>query len=310
TSLICLVSALALSSTVLSAKCGNQDCGKDTPCCVKGFCNRNAMYCAPFNCEAENSHSPQSCWNTAHCVDETADFSQPASGAFAQIAEYKGSPAKAKYVSKFEPSNAKLANGQLELELVKQPDGKGFGAVVIGTRAIQYGTVTAVMRSGSTSGGVVSSLIIRNDKVGDEIDFEFVGADKSTVQSNYYWHDELDYTKMIKSHPLPDTTQNHHTYQIQWSPEEINWVANNKAFRKVRRADTWDPVAKVFKYPDSESYVSFSVWDGGAGEPGTAAWAGGKTNWGAAPFAVGIKSISVSCFFKGNDTTHVPPAGA
>ncbi|KAJ1836431.1 putative glycosidase CRH2, partial [Coemansia sp. RSA 2706] len=308
TTLLCLISALALSSTVLGAKCGNQDCGKDTPCCVKGFCNRNAMYCAPFNCEAENSLSPQSCWNTAHCVDDVADFSHAES--FAQIASYKGNPRAAKYVSKFEPSNARQANGQLELQLVKQADGKGFGAVVIGTRAIQYGTVTADIRSGSTSGGVVSSFIIRNDKAGDEIDFEWVGQDPATVQSNYYWRNQLDYTKMVRSPALTDTTKNYHRYQIQWTPEEIVWAVDNKPFRVVRRSETWDPAAKVFKFPDSESYVSFSIWDGGAGEKGTADWAGGKVNWGAMPFVMGVKQLSVSCHFKGNDTTHVPPPGA
>ncbi|KAJ2450978.1 putative glycosidase CRH2 [Coemansia sp. RSA 2336] len=304
-------SSVLLISTLGSAwgaKCGQQDCGKDTPCCVKGFCNRNAMYCAPFNCEPDHSLSPQSCWNTAHCVDDVADFTKTADGAFAQIADYHGRPEHGKYVSKFEPSNAKQAHEQLELELKRQADGKGFGAVVTGTRAIQYGTVTAVMRSGSLSGGVVSSFIIRNDQLGDEIDFEFVGADKLTVQSNYYWHDHLDYTKMVKSPVVADTTLHYHTYQIQWTPEEIVWLVDDKPFRSVRRADTWDPAARVFKFPDAEAYVSFSIWDGGSGAKGTADWAGGKINWSAGPFVLGVKHVSVNCFFKGNETTYKPPS--
>ncbi|KAJ2046721.1 putative glycosidase CRH2 [Coemansia sp. S16] len=283
-----------------------KDCGKDTPCCVKGFCNRNAMYCAPFSCEPGNSLSPDSCWNTAHCIDNTADFTKPASGAFAQIADYKGNPEQGQYVSKFEPSNAQLSNSQLELTLVKQSDNKGFGAVVTGTRAIQYGTVTAVMRSASTSGGVVSSMIVRDDVKGDEIDYEFVGADRSTVQSNYYWNNELDYTKMVKSPALPDTTQNYHTYQIVWTPDSITWIVNGQAFRTVKRSDTWDPSTGVFKYPEAESYVSFSVWDGGSGEKGTSDWAGGAINWAAGPFVMGIKSVTVDCFYKGNNT-YKPP---
>ncbi|PIA16746.1 concanavalin A-like lectin/glucanase [Coemansia reversa NRRL 1564] len=268
------------------------------------------MYCAPFNCEPSNSLAPNSCWNTPHCVNDMADFSKPNNGAFAQIAAYKGNPANAKYVSQFEPSNAKQANDQLELTLVKQADNKGFGATVIGTRAIQFGTVTAVIRSGSTSGGVVSSMIIRNDALGDEIDFEFVGSERNTVQSNYYWHDNLDYTKMIRSHSVSDTTKDYHKYQIQWTPDQIVWHVDDKAFRTVKRADTWDAATKTFKYPDSESYVSFSIWDGGSGEAGTAAWAGGKVQWGAAPFVLGVKSVNVECYYKGNETTYKPPAGA
>ncbi|KAI9506272.1 concanavalin A-like lectin/glucanase domain-containing protein, partial [Coemansia spiralis] len=268
-------------------------CSKDTPCCSKGFCNKNALYCAPFSCEPANSHAPESCWSTPHCVNHVADFSKPES--FAQAADYKGNPSTALYVSRFEPSNAKLVNNQLELALVKQPDGKGFGATTISTRAIQYGTVTAVVKSASTSGGVVSSLVIRNDNIGDEIDFEFVGSDRATVQSNYYWHNELDYTKMVKSPPLPDTTANYITYQIIWSPDSIQWVANGQNFRTVTRAQTWDSSANAYKFPDSESFISFSVWDGGSGAKGTADWAGGAINWGAAPFAMGVKSISVDC---------------
>ncbi|KAJ2846854.1 putative glycosidase CRH2 [Coemansia erecta] len=299
-----LVSLLLTSSLVIAGKCGTQTCGKDTPCCVKGYCNNNAMYCAPFSCEPENSFGTKSCWTTAHCVDSVADFTKPAGPHFAQIASYQGEPQTAAYVSQYEPSNAKLANEQLELSLVKQPDGKGFGAVVIGTRAIQYGTVTAVVKSGCKSGGVVSSMIIRNDKIGDEIDFEFVGADKYTVQSNYYWHNELDYTKMVKSHPLPDTTANYHTYQIVWSPDTIQWKVNDQLFRTVKRSDTWDAAKGVFKYPEAEAFISFSIWDGGSGAKGTSDWAGGPINWSASPFNLAVKSIAVNCYYKGNETTY------
>ncbi|KAJ2499040.1 putative glycosidase CRH2 [Coemansia sp. RSA 1972] len=302
------LAAAAVLQTATAAKCGSQDCGKDAPCCVRGYCNANAMYCIPFNCEAQNSYSADSCWDTAHCVKSNVNFGS--ANAFAQIADYKGDPSKAAFVSQFEPSNAKVAGGELQMELVKQGDGKGFGATVINTRAFQYGTVTTVMRSGCASGGVVSSFIIRNDKVGDEIDFEFVGADKSTVQSNYYWHDQLDYTKMVKSQVVSDTTKNDHTYQIQWTPDQIVWAVDGNAFRTVKRSDTWDAGSGTFKYPDSEAYVSFSIWDGGSGAQGTSDWAGGAIQWGQGPFVAGIKSVDIDCYYKGNETTYTPPGSS
>ncbi|KAJ2717261.1 putative glycosidase CRH2 [Coemansia spiralis] len=260
-----------------------------------------------INCEPQNSFSPQSCWATPHCVESSVDFG--GHRAFADIAGYNGDPATAAFVSQFEPSNARLRGDELQLELVKQPDGKGFGATVINTRAIQYGTVTAVMRSGCAGAGVVSSFIIRNDKIGDEIDFEFVGADPATVQSNYYWHNQLNYTNMIKSPPLTDTTKNFHTYQIQWTPDQIVWLVDGAGFRTVKRGDTWDPASGTFKYPDAEAYVSFSIWDGGAGAKGTSDWAGGATRWEQGPFVAAVKSVDISCFYKGNDTTYTPPGG-
>ncbi|KAJ1661324.1 putative glycosidase CRH2, partial [Coemansia sp. RSA 25] len=302
------IALAALVQTALAAgKCGTQTCSQSTPCCVGGYCNSNAQYCMPILCEAANSYSPTSCWNTAHCVKSNVAFSSPSS--FAQIANYNGNPADAAFVSQFEPSNAKVSNGELQMTLVKQNSGAGFGATVIGTRAFQYGTVTAVMRSGCASGGVVSSFIIRNEKVGDEIDFEFVGADKATVQTNYYWHNQLDYTKMIKSPVLPDTTVNFHTYQIQWTPDQIVWMVNGNAFRTVKRSDTWDAAANTFKYPDSESYISVGIWDGGSGAKGTADWAGGAIQWNKQPFVAAVKSITIDCYYNGNETTYVPPGG-
>ncbi|KAJ2907874.1 putative glycosidase CRH2, partial [Coemansia aciculifera] len=302
------IALAALVQTALAAgKCGTQTCSSSTPCCVSGYCNSNAQYCMPILCEAANSYSPTSCWNTAHCVKSSVTFGSPNS--FAQIADYDGNPADAAFVSQFQPSNAKINNGELEMTLVKQSNGAGFGATVIGTRAIQYGTVTAVMRSGCTSGGVVSSFIIRNNNVGDEIDFEFVGADKSTVQSNYYWHEQLDYTKMVKSPALPDTTLNFNTYQIQWTPDQIVWVVNGNAFRTVKRSDTWDASVNAFKYPDSEAYISFGIWDGGSGAQGTSEWAGGAIQWNNQPFVAAVKSVTIDCYYNGNETTYVPPGG-
>ncbi|KAJ2417202.1 putative glycosidase CRH2 [Coemansia sp. IMI 209128] len=302
------IALAALVQTALAAgKCGTQTCSQSTPCCVGGYCNSNAQYCMPILCEAANSFSPSSCWNTAHCVKSNVAFGSP--NAFAQIADYDGNPADAAFVSQFEPSNAKVVNGELQMALVKQNNGAGFGATVIGTRAFQYGTVTAVMRSGCASGGVVSSFIIRNEKVGDEIDFEFVGADTATVQSNYYWHNQLDYTKMVKSPALSDTTLNYHTYQIQWTPDQIVWLVNGNAFRTVKRSDTWDAAANTFKYPDSESYISVGIWDGGSGAKGTADWAGGAIQWNKQPFVAAVKSITIDCYYNGNETTYVPPGG-
>ncbi|KAJ2383746.1 putative glycosidase CRH2, partial [Coemansia sp. RSA 2559] len=295
-------------SAVAAGTCGTQTCSKSTPCCVSGYCNSNAMYCMPINCEPQNSYSAGSCWNTAHCVKDSVNFGS--SNAFAQIADYNGDPSTAAFVSQYQPSNADISNGELELTLVKQSNGAGFGATVINTRAIQYGTVSTVMRSGCLSGGVVSSFIIRNNDIGDEIDFEFVGADKLTVQSNYYWHDQLDYTKMVKSPQVSDTTTNYHTYAINWTPDSITWSVDGNAFRTVNRADTWDSSVNAYKYPDSEAYISYSIWDGGSGAKGTSDWAGGAIQWGADPFTAAVKSISIDCYYKGNDTTYVPPGGS
>ncbi|KAJ2434495.1 putative glycosidase CRH2, partial [Coemansia sp. RSA 2424] len=96
---------------------------------------------------------------------------------------------------------------------------------------------------------------------------------------------------------------------IQWTPDQIVWTVNGNAFRTVKRSDTWDAAANTFKYPDSESYISVGIWDGGSGAKGTADWAGGAIQWNKQPFVAAVKSITIDCYYNGNETTYVPPGG-
>ncbi|KAJ1675737.1 putative glycosidase CRH2, partial [Spiromyces aspiralis] len=304
--LVTAFAAFLASATVRAdGKCGGNTCDEFSPCCNGSYCSSGALYCMPGLCDPSKSYKPDSCWKVAHCIDQKVDFSSK--NAFAPIADYEGDPSKTAFVSQWTPNHASIQNGKLSLTLEKDGD-SSLGATVLNTRQIQYGQVSAVVQSGCASPGVVSSVIIRNDKIGDEIDFEFVGGDISTVQSNYYWHNQLDYTKMIKSPHIGDTTQELHTYQINWTPDEITWAVDGKPFRTVKRSDTWDDSAKAYKYPDSEATVSFSIWDAGAGgAQGTIDWAGGLVDWSKGPFNMQVKSIDISCYYKGNDTTYTPP---
>lgn len=59
------------------------------------------------------------------------------------------------------------------------------GTVLASTSYMWYGNVKAKMKS-SRGSGVVTAFILLSD-VKDEIDFEFIGSDLSTVQTNYYF---------------------------------------------------------------------------------------------------------------------------
>ncbi|KAJ1919916.1 putative glycosidase CRH2 [Mycoemilia scoparia] len=304
-SIFSITAALVATTAHAGGKCGKNVCDKFSPCCNGQYCNTGALYCMGGLCDPENSFKPDSCWNVAHCVDQKLKFSD--SNAFADIDDYKGDPSKTAFVSQWKPNNAKIENGELVISLKKTND-KSLGATVLNTRRIQYGVISTVMKSGSTGPGAVSSVIVRNDNVGDEIDFEFVGKDVTTVQSNYYWHNELDYTKMVPSQKLSDTTQNYHTYTIDWDPNRIIWSVDGQEFRTVKRSDTWSEKDRTFKYPDTEATISFSMWDAGVGgQQGTIDWAGGLVDWSKGPYNMNVKSIDISCYFKGNETTFKPP---
>ena len=64
------------------------------------------------------------------------------------------------------------------------------GTLLASTSYVWYGKVTANLTS-SRGAGVVSAFILLSD-VKDEIDFEFIGADLSNVQSNFYFQGITD----------------------------------------------------------------------------------------------------------------------
>ena len=64
------------------------------------------------------------------------------------------------------------------------------GTLLSSTNYVWYGKVSATMKTSRTA-GVVSAFVLFSD-VQDEIDFEFVGTDLNTAQSNFYWQGVTD----------------------------------------------------------------------------------------------------------------------
>ncbi|KAG0365528.1 hypothetical protein BGZ54_006442, partial [Gamsiella multidivaricata] len=200
---------------------------------------------------------------------------------------FSGDPSEAPWTSDFLPSNTRIENGNLVLTLEpgntinKFGNRAGFGATVSSTRWMLYGTVTARIKSGSPSGGVISSFIYRNAMTGDEVDYEWVGKQPNEVQSNFYWHTpsdmdpkDIDYSHSHRENVGVDLSQEYQTYTIEWLPDRLTWLINSQVVRTILRSDV-----NGTKYPSSPSQIQFSIWDAGLSEPDTRVWAGGPTNW-------------------------------
>ncbi|KAF9970417.1 hypothetical protein BGZ73_006876, partial [Actinomortierella ambigua] len=160
---------------------------------------------------------------------------------------------------------------------------QGLSSVVSTTRFMQYGNVKARIKTGSSSPGVVSAFIIRNEQPGDEIDFEIVGKNPTEAQTNFYYRtppdmppDLIDYSNTGKSPMGFDTTADFHEYGIEWTSEHIHWTVDGKIIRSVYRSqtadDTLDPNPvdpatgqKRKKFPSSPARIQFGIWDGGQG---------------------------------------------
>ncbi|KAG9071029.1 hypothetical protein KI688_008572 [Linnemannia hyalina] len=220
-------------------------------------------------------------------------------------ANFSGNPLDAAWTSDFQPNNARIEKGNLILKLQKGNtinkfgNKPGFGATVSSTRWMLYGTVSARIKSGSLSGGIISSFIFRSSLTGDEIDYEWVGRDPTEVQSNYYWRTpanmdpkDIDYShsdrKDIGIHPA----QEYQTYTIEWLPNSLTWFINGKVIRTLLRSEV-----NGTKYPNTPSQIQFSIWDGGLSDPETREWAGGPTVWeeGQPAYEMMVDWVDVKC---------------
>ncbi|KAI8874169.1 concanavalin A-like lectin/glucanase [Ramicandelaber brevisporus] len=300
-------SLLQLVSAECGEKAGGKKCDKSSPCCAEGYCDSKASFCMASRCDPKYSYSADSCWPVPHCVDRKFMFKD---AKFTTADKWDGNPGSADLVSEFQPNQARITDEGLVMELLPPAKGKkqGFGATVSMTRWIEFGKVTVRMKSGTAGWGVVSSFIIKNPQ-GDEADYEWIGKQPNAVQTNYFFNGILDFSKGRPSFQLAPTQDTLHEYTFDWSPERFIWMINGKEDRRLNRADTWDAGEKIFKYPSREALIQFSIWDGGADNPGTAQWSGTPTDWSGAgnKFTATVQSVDIDCYFKGNETTWKQP---
>ncbi|KAJ2842134.1 CRH- protein, partial [Coemansia brasiliensis] len=161
---------------------------------------------------------------------------------------------------------------------------------------IHYGTITVVLRSGSTAAGVVSSVQLQSED-GSSIDMDWVGISSNRVQANYYTNNQMELSTAAAPIMSIDPTSNFITYKIVWLPDTITWYANGLAVRTVSRRNTWAEGEQRYKYPDSPARLSFSIWDSGSStNPAlTQAWAG-TLQTDKNKFTMSIKSVTVQCY--------------
>ena len=92
--------------------------------------------------------------------------------------KYLGDPSKADWVS-----SGQAVAFQDSVLLTMAPD--TVGTLLASTTYMWYGKVSATLKS-SRGPGVVTAFILLSD-VKDEIDYELVGTDLTTAQSNFYY---------------------------------------------------------------------------------------------------------------------------
>ncbi|OHW90769.1 glycosyl hydrolase family 16 protein [Colletotrichum incanum] len=133
--------------------------------------------------------------------------------------------------------------------------------------------------------GIVTSIVLQSDAL-DEIDWEFVGADQTHVQTNFYALGVNDYTR-ARYYEVPfNPMASFHTYTIEWTKGSIVFSIDGKVYRTATPAEG--------NYPQTPMQLKLGTWVGGKGTAqGTIDWAGGLAEWDKAPFAGYYRSLKV-----------------
>jgi len=144
-----------------------------------GECGVGA-YCLG-GCDPRSSFSLDACAPAPVCKSSTTKFTSMDS--IINIGDYLGDASKGEWVAQGEPAQYK------DSVLLTMPR-KSVGTVLASTAYMWYGNVKATFKT-SRGKGVVTAFILLSD-VKDEIDYEFVGVDLNTAQTNYYFQGITD----------------------------------------------------------------------------------------------------------------------
>ncbi|KAF2010659.1 glycoside hydrolase family 16 protein [Aaosphaeria arxii CBS 175.79] len=292
-----LFAASALVGSALSATTGPkgtraQHCPKDAPCTsLYGDCGVGA-FCLG-GCDPTMSYSMKSCVPNPVCKSGKYDLTSL--NDIQSIDKYLGDNSKVNWQSQGKP----IVYGESDSILLTMAEGTS-GTLLASTFYVWYGKICATM-STSQGRGVVTAFIMMSD-VKDEIDFEWVGVDLETAQSNFYSQGVTTYTN-AKNLTVGNTVEKLHEYCIDWQPDTLKWSVDGEEMRTLNRKDTWNGTANRFDYPQTPSRVMLSLWPAGlaTNEKGTRDWAGGEIDWNSPYMQNGyylarVKQVTVDCY--------------
>lgn len=95
-----------------------------------------------------------------------------------------------------------------------------------------FGRVEYVVKA-ALGTGIVSSMVLLSDDL-DEIDWEFVGGQIASVQTNYFGKGFTGTCNRSTTVDVATPQDNFHTYALDWSPDILIWSIDGKTVRTQR----------------------------------------------------------------------------
>ncbi|KAJ3278467.1 hypothetical protein HK104_002316 [Borealophlyctis nickersoniae] len=201
------------------------------------------------------------------------------------------------------------------INVVPRPGGGvGYSAKLSTSRWIKYGKITARMR-GSVVPGVVTAFTTMS-AVEDEIDFEAVGKDGSSIQSNVFFRGRKEMGVHGATHPVPGGgVGEYHEYTIDWKSDSLTFLIDNQVVRTVTLGSE-DSKSTMLQpgehwYPSTPSLVEIALWDAAGNGDATMAWAGGPIPWSSNPSVEAVWDwIDIQCYDTNNNAVPEWPVGS
>ncbi|MCJ1436873.1 hypothetical protein MMC27_006255 [Xylographa pallens] len=181
----------------------------------------------------------------------------------------------------------------------------GDAPTLISDWYIMFGHVEVVLKA-APGVGIVSSMVLQSDDL-DEIDYEWLGADNTQVQSNYFGKGQTTTYNRGAFHPDSNNQNGFHTYTVDWTANQIVWQIDGTTVRALTQAN-----AESGQYPQTPMQLKIGVWSGGdpSNAPGTIQWAGGPTNYAGGPYTMQVKSVKAIDYSSGTQYTYGDTSGS
>jgi beta-glucanase (GH16 family) len=172
---------------------------------------------------------------------------------------------------------------------------------------IFFGVMEAHVKM-SPGRGIVSSVILMSDDE-DEIDWEWVGYNTSSVQSNFFGKGNTTTSDRGGFHTVLNADTEYHNYTSYWDKDRLEWWIDGDLVRTVNYSEPKTLYGK--NYPQTPCRVKASVWPVGlaSSSVGNIEWGGGLVNWDDLPFTMSIQRIRVKDFSSGKEYEYEGTSG-
>ncbi|PHH90759.1 hypothetical protein CDD83_2715 [Cordyceps sp. RAO-2017] len=153
--------------------------------------------------------------------------------------------------------------------------------------------------------GIISSAMLLSDDL-DEIDWEFMGSNKSFATTNYFSKGILDYHNG-GAHPMTGMQDEYHNYTLDWSKDELSWYINQNKVRSLKAVDA----NQTRSYPQTPARLSLGIWAGGSPDnaPGVRQWAGGDTDY-SQSYTMYVQKVQISDYNSGREYSYGDHSGS